>query len=152
MLAWLTTAGGRQVWCFDASGPRHSARNSVIWATRPAGTSPPHLSRQTVASLELQVLFVAGTCLPAQLESSWAGTGSECCFLFHSSGGTQQVRSQFIWQVYCTSIYAVCVHVCLCVRACTSFVKDTKSWTKLPMGLKAVMNPFTTCVWQKRRV
>lgn len=35
-------------------------------------------------------------------------------------------------------------------ESCTSCVKDTKSWTKLPTGLKTIMNPFAICKWDKK--
>lgn len=148
-----TTLGGRPLWCFDASEP-HSVRTSAATAPRPARTSPPHSSHQTLASLGRRMCFSADTCLPAQTESSWAGTGSELLFLFvtHPSGETH--RSGVITLHTSASVrlsMCVCLCLCACVRACTSRVKDTKSWTKLSTGLKAIMNPFATCKCEEVR-
>ena len=40
--------------------------------------------------------------------------------------------------------------MCVCQNEFTSRVKDTNSWAKLPIGLKAIMNPFITCKCVKR--
>ena len=151
-----TTLDGRRVWCFDASDRRHLVRTSATTVWQRAGTSPLHLSHQTLAPLERWLMVDTG--LPPQPGSSWAGTGSEWCFLWwtHPSGETQEVRQ--VDSDASVHLFMCCVCVCVCVRVyvCererdqTSSVKDTNSWTKLPIWLKAVMNPFTTCEWDNR--
>lgn len=144
-----TTLRGRPALCSDASERHYLVGTFATTAPQPAGTSPPHLLRQTLASQELQMFLLADTYLQAQPKSSWAETESDGYFLFltHPSGDTSGVISDRLHEHVSMSGYAV--FVCTW-ESCTSRVKDTKSWTKLPTGLKAIMNPFAICKCDKK--
>lgn len=143
--AGLTTARGKRAWCFGASGLLHLAKGFSAPGGRPAGTRPPRSSRRT--AVKLLTCSSARRGWPVQPEWSWAGTESGWHLLFQINSSVEAAEVSFTRS--CSQPGWPFHQLRVCKTFFTWLVKETNSWAKLPIVVKAVLKPLKICMWEK---